>query len=143
MTFAEGPGAVGVLGIVAQEVTVLLHRRAAAGGVDDHVVQIQPLERVYGLPGEIQGLLLAPGVGAESAAAALALGRDDLAALRGEHPDRRGVYPGEEDLLHTSQEDADPPALLAGRSGELGDRLLLPSFGMRASIARMRAGAGP
>src|SRR5215211_7705442 len=120
----ESPGAVGVLGVVAQEVTVLLHRRAAPGGVDDDVVQVEPLEGVYGLPREVEGLLLAPGVGGESAAAPLALGRHHLAALGGEHPDRRGVDLGEEDLLHAAHEDADPPAPLAGRSGELGDRLL-------------------
>jgi hypothetical protein len=33
---------------------VLLHRRAAAGGVDDHVVEVQPLEVVYGLSREAE-----------------------------------------------------------------------------------------
>src|SRR5215218_2538429 len=50
---AERPGSLGVLGVVAQEVTVLLHRRAAAGGVDYDVVQVQVFESVYGLAGEV------------------------------------------------------------------------------------------
>src|ERR671914_663778 len=60
----EGFGPTSVLGVVAQEVAVLLHRRAAAGGVDDHGVEVLLLEGVYGLPREVQRLLLAPGVGA-------------------------------------------------------------------------------
>src|SRR5918998_1767074 len=74
-------GACGVLGVVAQEVAVLLHRRTTTGGVDDHVVEVQSLEGVYGLSREVERLLLAPGVGTESAAATLALRRDHLAAL--------------------------------------------------------------
>jgi hypothetical protein len=51
---AESFRPLGVLRVVAQQVTVLLHRRAAARGVDDDVVQVQILEGVYGLAGEVQ-----------------------------------------------------------------------------------------
>jgi hypothetical protein len=119
----------GVLGIVTQQVSVVLHRRAAPGGVDHHVVEVLLLEGVYGLPGKVERLLLAPGVRAESAAAALVLGGDHLAALGGEDPHGRGVDLGEEDLLHAAGEDPDPLALLARGGGVLGDLLFLPQSG--------------
>src|SRR5919199_6486710 len=80
-----------VLGVVARKVRVLLHRRAAAGGVDDHVVEVLGLEGVYGPPREVQGLLLAPGMGAQGTTAALVLGGDGFATLGGQHPDGGGV----------------------------------------------------
>src|SRR5215204_2081794 len=81
----------GVLGVITQQVSVILHRRAAPGGVDHHVVKVLLLEGVYGFSGEAERLLLAPGMRAKSAAAALVLGRDDLAAFGGEDPNGRGV----------------------------------------------------
>src|SRR5215217_6139061 len=116
----------GVLGVVTQQVSVILHRRAAPSGVDHHVVKVLLLEGVYGFSGEAERLLLAPSMRAKSAAAALVLGRDDLAAFGGEDPNGRGVDLLEEDLLHASGEDADPLALFAAWGGLLGDLLFLP-----------------
>src|ERR687890_1561587 len=80
-------GPLSVLGIVAQQIRVLLHRRAAPGGVDDHVVEILPLEGIYSLAGEVQRLLFAPSMSGEGATATLDLGGYHLAALGGEDPD--------------------------------------------------------
>src|SRR4051812_24110896 len=116
---------VGVLGVVTQEIRVLLHGRAASGGVYYDVVQVLLLESVDGLAGEVQGLFLAPGVGGESPTTALVLGGDYLAALGGEHADGRGVDLGEEYLLHAAGEDADSLAPLADWRGVLRDLLFL------------------
>src|SRR5829696_264102 len=121
---AESLRPLGVLGVVAQQIAVLLHRRAAAGGVDDDVVQVQVLEGVYCLAGKVQGLLLAARVGGEGAATTL-FGGDYLAALGGEDADGCGVDGGEEDPLHAACQDADPAAPLAYRPREVGDLLFL------------------
>src|SRR3712207_6318764 len=81
----------GILGVVTQQVGVILHRRATPGGVHYHVVEVLLLKGVYGLSGEGERLLFAPGMRAESAAAALVLGRHYLAALGGKDPHGRGV----------------------------------------------------
>src|ERR671915_95453 len=119
---AEGISPLCVLRVVAQEVTVLLHRGAAARGVDDDVVQVQVLEGVYGLAGEVQGLLLAARVGGEGAATTL-LGGNNLAALGGQNADRGGVDCGEEDPLDAARQDTDPATLLAYRACEVRDLL--------------------
>src|ERR687897_490038 len=101
-----------VLRVVAQQVTVLLHRRATTCGVDDDVVQVQVLEGVYGLAGEVQGLLLAARVGREGAATTL-LGGHYLATLGGQNAYGGGVDRREEDPLHAASHDAGPAQLLA------------------------------
>src|SRR5918995_3424306 len=111
-----------VLRVVAQQVTVLLHRRATTCGVDDDVVQVQLLEGVYGLAGEVQGLLLAARVGGEGAATTL-LGGHNFAALGGQNADRGGVDCGEEDPLDAARQDTDPATLLAYRACEVRDLL--------------------
>src|SRR5215208_3691012 len=100
-----------VLRIVAQQVIVLLHRRATARGVDDDVVQVQVLEGVYGLAREVQGLLLAARVGGEGAATTL-LGGHYLATLGGQNAYGGGVDGGEEDPLHAARQHGDPAPLL-------------------------------
>src|SRR5215204_4715285 len=111
-----------VLRVVAQQVTVLLHRRATTCGVDDDVVQVQILEGVYGLAGEVQGLLLAARVSGEGAATTL-LGGHNLAALGGQNADRGGVDWREEDPLDAARQDTDPATLLAYRACEVRDLL--------------------
>src|SRR5215207_3736662 len=108
----ERLGPLGVLGVVAQKIRVLFHRRTATGGVDDHIVQALPLEGVYGLSREVQRLLLTPSMSGEGAATALVLRGDNLAALSGENPDGGGVNLGEKDLLHAADENAHLLALL-------------------------------
>src|SRR5215218_1727754 len=118
----------------AQHVTVFLHRRATAGGVDDHVVQVKVLEGVYGLAGEVQRLFLTARVGGEGSAAAL-LGRYYLAPLRGEDADGGCVDRGEEYPLYAPRQDADPATLLARGARELGD-LLFPRQVRQESLHR-------
>src|SRR5215203_1587438 len=125
----ERARALGVLGVVAQEVAVLLEGRAAPGGVDDDVIQVLVLELVYEVAGEPLELLLAARVHAQGAAAALALGGDDLAALGGQDPHRGGVDVGEKDPLHAALYEADPAALLADGGGDLRYLLLLGEHG--------------
>src|ERR687889_99002 len=113
-----------VLRVVTQQVSVLLHSRAAARGVDDDVVQVQALEGIYGLAGEVQRLLLAARVCGEGAAATL-FGGHHLATFCGQDADRSGVDVGEENPLHAARQDTDPAALLAYRARQVRDLLFL------------------
>ena len=56
----------------------------------------------------------------QGAAALLVPGDDDVAALGGEHPRRRGVDPVEEDVLDAAGEQRDGRPPLAGRGDALG-----------------------
>ena len=82
-------------------------------GVDDDVVEVEVLEGVDGLAGEVQGLFFAAGVGGEGAAAALVFGGYDLAALGGEDANGGGVDLGEEDLLHAAGQERHAQLALA------------------------------
>src|SRR5215204_101465 len=119
---AEGHRPLCVLRVVAQQVTVFLHRRATARGVDDDVVQVQVLESVYGLAGEVQGLLLAARVGGEGAATTLLRGHY-LTTLGGQNAYGGGVDGGEEDPLHAARQHANPAPLLAYRTCEVRNLL--------------------
>lgn len=111
----RGEGA-GFLG--AKELPVLLHRRAAAGGVYDHVVEWRQLGE-----GPDSGrraryrLRLGAAVKLERAAALGRLRCKYFETLGGEHPDRGQMHLRVENPLHASQEQAYPAALFAPRRG--------------------------
>src|SRR2546430_14427114 len=71
-----------LLPAVAEEVPVVLHRRAAAGRVDGN--DVAALEGVDELPGETERLRLGARVQHERPAAAGEPGSEDVEALRGE-----------------------------------------------------------
>ena len=116
-------GARGPLGLVAEEVAVLLEVRPAAGGVDHDGVDLGALEGLDDLAGEAEGLLLAPAVRRQRAAAALPRRDDDVAALGRQHADRRRVDVGEEGPLHAAGQQPDRPAAGTGRRGVPRDPL--------------------
>ena len=65
-------------GVVAQQVRVLLHGAAAAGGVDDDCVELLKFKLGDHAFGEGCGLRVEPGMHHQRAAAALALRDDDV-----------------------------------------------------------------
>ena len=75
----------------ASSCAVVLHRRPAAGGVDDDAVDARALEASISA-GRSPRLVGLAGVQRERAAAALGGGRDHLAALGREHAHRRLVH---------------------------------------------------
>ena len=119
----ERLGPLGVRRVVAEQVAVLLHGRAAAGRVDHHLVDPGGVEGLDGRPGERLGLGLAAGVQAEGAAAALGGRGDDLAAVGGQDPGGGRVDLGEEHPLDAAGEHPDPPPARPGGRGDLGDLL--------------------
>jgi hypothetical protein len=102
----ESLGASSPLGVVAEEVAVLLHRGAAAGGVDDDGVDIGGFEEDDDVAGHGGGLVFETGVDHESTAAGLAGWGDDLEAFRRKDARGGGVHVGEKDLLDTASEHA-------------------------------------
>ena len=99
----EGGGAGCPFGVVAEEVAVLLHGGAAAGGVDDDGVDVGGLEEGDDVARHCGGLLFEAGVDHQGSAAGLVFGRDDLAAFSGEDACGGGVDVGEEDLTGRSR----------------------------------------
>ena len=77
--------AFGVCRIVAQQVTVPLHRRPAAGGVDHDGVDVGSLERIDQSPRGRHRVLLFAGVFRQRSAAPCVCGNHHLAAFRREH----------------------------------------------------------
>src|SRR5436309_1209395 len=76
-------------GILGEELAILLHRAAAAGGVDDDRFGAAGEEGVDVAPGEAAGGFRVAVVEVKGAAADLAGRRDDAAAVAGEDA-RRG-----------------------------------------------------
>ena len=113
----EGAGAVGPFGVIAEEMAILLHGRAAAGGVDDDGIDVGALEEVDDGAGHRGGLFFEAGVDHEGSAAGLILRGDDFAALGGQNARGGGVDVGEEDLLYTAGKHADAAAMGAGMRG--------------------------
>ena len=83
----------------------LLEVRAAACGVDGD--RIHAGERLGHRLRHPLSLLAAPRVEMERAAAALTARRNDLIALRGQHPGGGDVHIAENDALHAAREQAD------------------------------------
>ena len=123
---AERGRTLGPVRVVVEQVPVLLHRRAAAGHVGHHVVDVQRLERGDGAPRPAQRLLLTPGVQLQRAAAPLVAGHDHVVALRGQHPCGGRVDPVEEHVLHAAGQQRHPaPSGTDGRGvhRQPGERL--------------------
>ena len=110
----EGSGAGRPCRIVAEEVSILLHGRAAAGGVDDDRVHLGGFKDGDHAAGEASGLIFQARVDHESAAAWLGARDNHLAAFRGEDADGRLVDVLEEDLLNTAGEHANAAARRVG-----------------------------
>ncbi len=87
----EALGAIGVEGIVAEEMSVLFHVGAATGCVDGDGIDIGLFEDVNGVAGERECRGFFSGVDAECAAADLILRRDDFATFGGEDAGGGGV----------------------------------------------------
>jgi len=114
----ESEGALGPIGVVIEEVPIVLHRRAAPGRVRrDVVTALELLDRLLGEP---PGRVLVAGVEVQGAAAARPLRRGDVVALRSENSGGRLVHLREEDSLDAALEEPDTAAPLAGRGQVLG-----------------------
>ncbi len=100
------PGGVGR--IVGEQAAIALHRRSAAGGIDDDGVEGVIAECVDETTGRLPGVLSPAGVQHEGAAAALGAGRDDVAALGRQHSRRRLVHRSKQHPLHAPGEHSDP-----------------------------------
>ncbi len=134
----ERPRPLDPLGFVGEQVLVVLHRRPAAGGVDDDRVDAGPLELLDEGAGEPLGLLLAAVVRGQGATAPLRALGDDVEALGAQHPGGRRVDAREELALHAAEQHADDPAPGAARRGPLGDPLRLAELGGQALHRRER-----
>lgn len=118
----EALGASGVGGIIAENVGVVFHVRAATGGVDDDGIDVGLFEDVDGVAGEAEGGGFFSGMDAERATAGLILWGDNFAAFRGEDAGGGGVDVREKGALDTAEEKADTATLFAlsesdGRDG--------------------------
>jgi len=105
--------------IAVKQVSVLLHRRAAAGRVDHDRVNVRPIEGVDQAAGESGGLNPSAVVQRQRAAATLAGRDDDVAALARKHPRGGGVHLREKDLLYTAGQHADDRTALTRGSDPL------------------------
>ena len=113
----EGAGARGPVGIVAEEMAVLLHGGTAAGGVDDDGFDLGLLKERDDAAGHFGGLVFEAGVDHECSAAGLICGGDDFTAFGGQDSGGCGVDVREEDLLNAAGEHAYAAARSGGGSG--------------------------
>ena len=104
----EGRRALRPVGVVGQQVRVVLHARAAAGDVDRDVLEV--LVGRDRLARQRQRLLLDAGVHLQRAAAARLARRVDLEALGAEHAHGGGVDVAEEHALDAALHERDAPA---------------------------------
>lgn len=102
----KGAGALGPVGVVAEEMAVVLHGGAAAGGVDEDRVDLGLFEEGDDGLGHGGRFGVEAGVEHEGSAAGLAGRDDDLAAFGGEDAGGRLVDVGEEDGLDAAGEHA-------------------------------------
>src|SRR5438874_10663881 len=103
----EGCGAGGPDGIVAQDMTVLLHGGTASRSVDDDGVDVDGFKRGDHLTGELCSLIFEAGVDHQGAAARLRLRDEDVTTFSGEDAGCGLVDMLEEDLLDAAGEHAD------------------------------------
>jgi hypothetical protein len=114
----EGRRPFAPLGVVAEQMAVVLHGRAAARGVDDdRVAVLEHRDRLARLVARVD-----PRVELQRAAAARLGRRPDLEPLGRQHADGDRVDVAEEDALDAALQEADAAALGALRGGELGQR---------------------
>ena len=105
----------GPLRIVAQEVGVVLHRRAATRRVHGH--HVAALECLDGQPRERAGWAVVPSVELERTAAARLGRRHHLVTVGRQDPRGRRVHAAEEHSLYAALEQPDPCAPLAAGGG--------------------------
>jgi hypothetical protein len=110
----EGLGPSGPLGVVAEQVAVLLHGRAAAGCVDDDGVDVGGFEERDEIAGHGGSLIFEAGMDQEGSAAGLTGRGDDVEAFGAQDSGGGGVDVGEEDLLDAAGKHADTASLFFG-----------------------------
>ena len=103
----------GPLGVVLQQLAVVLERRAAAGRVDHNLVDVRTFEGGNEASGMLSGVLVLPGMERQRPAAALRGRRIDGATLGGQHAHRALVHVAEEHLLHAARHETDAQTLFA------------------------------
>ena len=106
------------LRLVAQQIPILLHRRAAPGGIDNHRVHFSLFKcRDHSLR-QSSGLRFQARVQHERAATGLLAGNDHFASFRGKHARGGGIYAWKEDLLHAAGQHSNPaPWRTSGLNG--------------------------
>ncbi len=108
-------GAVRPERIIGEQLSVLLHRRAAAGAVHHDVVEVERFHLRDEAPHPFERGALASGVDLERSAAALQRRHQHLAPVRGQDARGGAVDVGEERVLHAAGEDRDALDLAALR----------------------------
>src|SRR6266516_4897784 len=99
----ECSGAFGVPGVVAQQVSILLHSGATACGIDHHRIYSPDLERVDQTPCIIQAFFLASRVNAERAATSLARRHNNITPFGCQDAHSGSIDGIKEHTLHTAQ----------------------------------------
>ena len=139
---AERVGAGGPRRIVGEQLAVFLHRRPAAGGVDDDPIDPGAVEGGDQPSREGARLVDPSGVERQRAAAPLIGRRDHLAPFGGQHVDRRAVDVREHEALHAAGQQTDLQPLRADGGGVFGSAAHERRPRDRAARARAaRAGA--
>jgi hypothetical protein len=128
-----------ILRIVAQQIAIVFQVRSAARGIAHHGIHLRAFECVNGAPCVIERCLLFSSVDHERTAAALIPGNDYLAAFGGQHASSGGIYLGEEDTLHASQQQPYTQTPFALRFHALGKRGAVCLRGLTARGSPLRA----
>src|SRR6266849_8622609 len=100
----ERSGAFGVLGVVAQQVSIILHNGATAGGIDHHGIYSPDLKRIDQTPCILQSFILASRVNAECATASLPRWHDNITPFGCQDAHSGGIDGIKEHTLHTAQQ---------------------------------------
>src|SRR5437588_6630897 len=98
----ERLSAIGILGVIAKEITVVFHVRAAAGGIVDNDVHFGALEGIDGSAGKIERLSFASGMDHQGATTALVGWDHYFAAFCRQHASGCPIHAREKDALHAS-----------------------------------------
>src|SRR5260221_167504 len=105
----ECPGAFGVPGVVAQQVSILLHSGATTGGIDHHCIYSPDLKCIDQTPCILQALFFAPRVNAERATASLARRHNNITPFGCQDAHSGGIDGIKEHALHTAQQQPHSP----------------------------------